>query len=98
MAARKSKTAPPAQDALTAIREAKNEIVVALIQQAKRGSYLHAKFLFEFAGITDAGDEAADNFSEDALVKFFVEQLRIEEPEAAAGEENFPPPAPSASS
>ncbi|MGI9100926.1 MAG: hypothetical protein ACR2IF_00650 [Terriglobales bacterium] len=82
MATRKSKIppSPPAQDALAAIRDAKNDIVAALIAEAKGGSYQHAKFLFEFAGISDAGPDE-DDVTEESLAEFFVKQLRLADPD-----------------
>lgn len=42
----------PVRDAAAEIRQNAHVIVTPLIEKAKSGSYLHAKFLFEFAGLT----------------------------------------------
>ena len=66
----------PARPALQAIREDKDQIIEAMLLQARKGSYLHAKFLFDFAGIHTAEDtEAAQQPS---LVQFLLDKLELE--------------------
>ncbi len=66
-------------EAKTAILAAKNEIVAGLIAQAKRGSYLHAKFLFDFAGLNPAAEAEADACAREAsLARILLDQLASE--------------------
>ena len=66
----------PARPALQAIREDKDQIIEAMLLQARKGSYLHAKFLFDFAGIHTA--EEADAAQHPSLVQFLLEKLELE--------------------
>jgi hypothetical protein len=76
----------PLKDALTQIQEAKNAIVAAVIAKAiDDGSYQHAKWLFEFGGITQAKQSSPED--EPSLMRLFLDQLQIpESPEEIAAE------------
>jgi hypothetical protein len=68
---------PEFKEAKLAIRDAKDEIVHNLIEKAKEGSYLHAKFLFDFAGLSnDAAVEAYER--EGSLARILLDQLSSE--------------------
>lgn len=79
-------TAAPLKDAIIQIQEAKNAIIAAVIDRAKQdGSYQHAKWLFEFGGITPAGHSAPED--EPSLLRLLLDQLQIPEtPEEIAAE------------
>jgi len=70
---------PPPRPALQAIREDQDEIVEALLAQAKKGSYLHAKFLFEYGGLSSASDEERA-LHEQSLAEMLIERLRVLHP------------------
>jgi len=61
------------QDAVQAVERAALTIVKALIQQAQGGSYLHARFLFEFAGLAPAAAGPAEG---ESLASLLLRQLR----------------------
>lgn len=64
--------------------DAAPEIIHALILKAKEGSYLHARMLFEFAGLT-GGSEAGER--ESPLVAILMKELGLSippDPEAAS--------------
>jgi hypothetical protein len=63
-------------DSATAIRNAEPAIIAALIEQAAQGSYLHAKFLFDYAGLSSAGSQAE---REASLAEVLLERLGLEE-------------------
>ena len=67
----------PARPALQAIREDKDEVIEAMLREAKKGSYLHAKFCFDFAGIT-AADPAAVAEQQKSLAQYLIDQLDLE--------------------
>ena len=69
--------ARPPRPALQAIREDVDEIIEALLLKAKRGSYLHAKFLFDYAGLGSASDEARAAH-EQSLAELLLEKLDLE--------------------
>ena len=69
--------AAPARPALEAIRQEKDAIVEALILQARKGSYLHAKFLFDFAGLSHASDEEQAAHQQ-SLAELLLEKLELE--------------------
>ena len=58
------------------------DIIDAIIGKAADGSYLHANFLFAFAGI-DQGQEAAEAEREQSLAELLLSRLDLE----AAGDE-----------
>lgn len=73
--------APPARaprPALQAIREDVDEIIEALLLKAKKGSYLHAKFLFDYAGLSSASDDQRAAH-EQSLAELLLEKLALEE-------------------
>lgn len=72
----------PARPALKAISEDKDKIVEAMLIQARKGSYLHAKYLFELAGITTA-DDAGMAAHQQSLAQYLIEQLQLEPPPGA---------------
>ncbi len=61
----------PLERATAAVVRAAPAIVRAVIEQAKQGSYLHAKFLFDFAHISGATPPTADG----ALVALLLKEL-----------------------
>jgi hypothetical protein len=61
------------QDGARRIVEAVPDIVAGVIEQAKKGSYLHAKFLFEFAHIELHPAEAPEE--EDSFAALLLEKL-----------------------
>lgn len=67
--------ASPLVRAASAVEQAAPDIVEALIEQAKQGSYLHAKFLFDFAGLSPPPIETG----EDSLASRLLRVLEIEE-------------------
>jgi hypothetical protein len=70
---------PVFPDAREAILAARDEIVAGLIEKAKRGSYLHAKFLFDFAGLNPAAEaEAAAYAREASLARLLLDHLASE--------------------
>ena len=83
----KKKRRPP--DGVAQILKARRQIVLALIEQAKKGSYLHAKFLFDYARISQAEDPEAER--EVSLAELLLTRLRQEEA-AAGGESETPDP------
>jgi hypothetical protein len=64
------------KQAAAAITNATPEIVKAVIAQAEKGNYLHAKFLFDFAGIT-ATPEPRSQSSDDSLAAILLRELKI---------------------
>jgi len=69
--------APP--DALSAIRGAELDIVNAVILKARQGSYVHAKFLFDYAGMSRADGSLP---SEPSLAQVLLQRLGLD-PEMA---------------
>ncbi len=67
---------------MDAIVQACSDIVDAQILKAREGSYLHARLLFDFAGLSGAlGAPAA---AEDgSLARLLLQQLQIEDAPAA---------------
>lgn len=65
-------------DPAQAVKGALPDIVEALITQAEQGSYQHAKFLFEFAGIGTLPPVPADG--EESLAALLIRELQLEEP------------------
>ena len=61
----------PIERATASVIRAAPAIVRAVIEQAKQGSYLHAKFLFDFARISGATPAAGD----DALAVTLLQRL-----------------------
>lgn len=52
------------------------EIIVAMIDRARRGSRLHAKFVFDFAGIATAQQDNRDDG--ESLASFLLKELDLE--------------------
>lgn len=50
-------------------------MINAIIQQGEKGSYLHAKFLFEFAGLSASPAAEADASPEESLAKTLLRAL-----------------------
>ncbi len=78
--------------AVAAIVSASPKIIQAQIEKASEGSYLHARLLFEFAGLSGAlGSPAAEQ--DHSLARLLLQQLQIEdeaienEAKGAAGEQ-----------
>lgn len=67
----------PARPALQAIREDKDQVIEAMLIEARNGSYLHAKFCFDFAGIT-AADPAAVAEQQKSLAQYLIDRLDLE--------------------
>lgn len=65
-----------AGDGVAQILKARKAIIDALIEHAKKGSYLHAKFLFDYARISQAEDP--DSEREVSLAELLLEKLQIE--------------------
>lgn len=72
----------PLKQAVSAVERAAPQIVNALIEEASQGSYLHAKFLFDFARLSPPPLETA----EDSLATRLLRALEIEECRARAPE------------
>ncbi len=74
--------------AMDAIVCACPEIVEAQIAKAREGSYLHARLLFDFAGLSGALG-APDSAADDSLARVLLRELQIEDEtsEDAAGEQ-----------
>ena len=73
---------------MDAIVRACPDIVQAQIDKACEGSHLHARLLFDFAGLSGALASPAAA-QDDSLARLLLEQLQIGEdtPEDAAGEQ-----------
>ena len=59
-----------------AIRRSAAEIVQQVIDKAKEGSYLHAKFLFELAGLDLTQGGAEDGTDEESLAAYLLKELK----------------------
>ena len=76
--------------AVTAVFSDLGEIVTAMINKAKGGSHLHAKLLFDFAGISaaslppEAGDERP------SLAQMLIQKLDQMAEESASAEDERP--------
>jgi hypothetical protein len=71
------KPRPQPYDPARAVDQALPEIVEALIAQARQGSYQHARFLFEFAGIAAFPQPGAQG--EESLAALLFRELQLEE-------------------
>ncbi len=74
---RKPSQPQPGFDPAQAVERALPDIVGALITQAREGSYQHAKFLFEFAGIASFPQPAGEG--EESLAALLIRELQLEE-------------------
>ncbi len=59
-----------------AIRQAAPDVVRNLILKASEGSYLHAKFLFELAGLDLTKGKPGPNDGDGSLAGFLLKELR----------------------
>jgi hypothetical protein len=64
------------QELSRAIRESAAEVVRKVIDKAKEGSYLHAKFLFDFAGLDLKRSAAEDEGDNESLASYLLRELR----------------------
>lgn len=64
------------QELNRAIRAAAPEVVHNVIAKAREGSYLHAKFLFELAGLDLTKGGAAEDESDESLAAYLLKELR----------------------
>jgi hypothetical protein len=74
---RAAKNSPAGFDPAQAVERALPDIVAALIKQAEQGSYQHAKFLFELAGIGNLQQPSAPE--EESLAALLFRELQLEE-------------------
>ena len=70
------------QDLHELVHRAARSIVNANIAQATKGSYLHAKFLFEFAGLQAVLPEPTDA-EEESLAQMLLRELENGGPDQA---------------
>lgn len=75
--------------AVAAVFKSLGTIVQAMITKASEGSHLHAKLLFEFAGIS-AASLPAESEAEPSLAQLFLEKLDEMAKETAAAEDERP--------
>lgn len=73
----------PLPRAIHAVERAAPAIVKAVIGKAKKGSYTHAKFLFDFAGLAGA-PPSADSGEQDSLARLLWDELQRHLPEGDA--------------
>ena len=64
------------QELNRAIREAAPDVVKQVIAKAMEGSYLHAKFLFELAGIDLRQSAQEEGESGESLAQYLLRELR----------------------
>ena len=74
---RTRQSTPRSFDPAQAVKRALPGIVGALIEQAEQGSYQHARFLFEFAGIANLPPAEAPE--EESLAALLFRELQLEE-------------------
>ncbi len=80
------------------VRRAKRRVVVetesiiaAMIEEAKQGKYREAKFLMDFAGLTNVGVQDPEQSKADAMLEQFLNEFRelaAEDQQPAAAELN----------
>ena len=71
-------------DGRKAILRARPGIIRALLKQARQGSWQHAKFLFEYAGVAHSDPPGQEAEPEQSLAALLLEKLQIETEEQAA--------------
>ena len=75
----------PAAEALEQARQlvvwATPSITRSIIRQAKQGSYLHARMLFDFVGLTAA--QAPESASISPIVEMLLREMEMPPPKAA---------------
>ena len=76
--------------AVAAVFSGLGEIMTALIGKAKSGSHLHAKLLFEFAGISAASLPPEAGAERPSLAQMLIQKLDQMAEESASGEEERP--------
>ena len=76
--------------AVTAVFSDLGEIVTAMIGKAKSGSHLHAKLLFDFAGISAASLPAEAGAEPPSLARLLMEKLDQMAEESASAEDERP--------
>ena len=84
---------PPEQairQAVAAVFNALDGIVQAMIARANEGSHLHAKLLFDFAGISAASLAPEAGAEEPSLTRLLMEKLEQMAEETASGEGERP--------
>jgi len=78
------------QAAVAAIVGSLGEIVEAMIRQAIGGSHLHARLLFDFAGISAASLPPEAGAEEPSLTRLLMDKLDQMAEETAAAEDERP--------
>ena len=58
------------------IRDAAPDVVGKVLDKAREGSYLHAKFLFELAGLDLKRSESDDEEGGESLAAYLMKELR----------------------
>ena len=76
--------------AVAAVFEALDGIVGAMIERAQDGSHLHAKLLFDFAGISAASLPPEAGAEQPSLTRLLMEKLDQMAEESASGENERP--------
>jgi hypothetical protein len=76
--------------AVAAVFSALDGIVQAMIDRAKEGSHLHAKLLFDFAGISAASLPPESEAERPSLARLFMEKLDQMAEESASAEDERP--------
>jgi len=78
------------REAVAAVFRDLGLIVQALADRAKEGSHLHAKLLFDFAGISAASLPPEPEAERPSLARLFMEKLDQMAEETAAAEDERP--------
>ncbi len=65
------------QRAIAAILRATDDILESHIKNAKQGSYQHAKFLFDFAGLPSAQTQSAPE--QESLASILLKRLEVDD-------------------
>jgi len=65
------------QRAIAAILRATDDILGSHIKKAKQGSYQHAKFLFDFAGLPSAQTQSAPE--QESLASILLKRLEVDD-------------------
>jgi len=76
--------------AVAAVLGALDEIVKTMIARAQEGSYLHAKLLFDLAGISGASLPPEAGAEEPSLTRMLMEKLDQMAEETASAEDKRP--------
>lgn len=78
------------REAVAAVFRNLGTIVQAMIGKAAEGSHLHAKLLFDFAGISAASLPPESEAEQPSLARLFLEKLDQMAKETAAAEDERP--------